>query len=64
MVLVKHFPWLQISSSFLFGQIGLEKVFSAVLDRKQTIQDYKNINLRSQKSDISVHGFGQKFVNL
>ena len=60
--LVKNLKFIH---PFFLGQIGLEKVFGAVLDGKQAILAFKNNNLR--KSKIShflkelVHGFGQKF---
>ena len=42
MVLVKNVKFL---NPFFLGEIGLDKVFGAVLDRKVAILDYKNINL-------------------
>ena len=42
MVLVKNVKFLH---PFCLGKIGLEKVFGAVLDRKEAVLDYKNINL-------------------
>ena len=42
MVLVKNVKFLH---PFFLGKKGLEKVFGAVLDRKEAILDYKNINL-------------------
>ena len=41
MVLVKNVKFLH---SFFLGKKGVEKVFGAVLDRKEAILDYKNIN--------------------
>ena len=41
MVLGKNFKF----HPFSLGKIGLEKVFGAVLDRKEAVLDYKNINL-------------------
>ena len=42
MVLGKNVKFLHPLS---LGKIGLEKVFGAVLDRKEAVLDYKNINL-------------------
>ena len=42
MVLVKNVKFLH---PFFWGKKGLEKVFGIVLDRKEAILDYKNINL-------------------
>ena len=42
MVLGKNVKFLH---PFSLGKIGLEKVFGAVLDRKEAVLDYKNINL-------------------
>ena len=63
MVLVKNVKFLH---PFFLGKIGLEKLFGAILDRKEAILDYNNINLtRSCTIDIFprglASGFGQKF---
>ena len=42
MVLVKNVKFLH---PFFLGKIGLQEVFGAVLDRKEAILDYKNIDL-------------------
>ena len=42
MVLVKNVKFLH---PFFLGKIGVEKVFGAILDRKEAILDYNNINL-------------------
>ena len=42
MVLVKNVKFLH---PFFLGKIGLEKLFGAILDRKEAILDYNNINL-------------------
>ena len=42
MVLVKNVKFLH---PFFLGKIGLQQVFGAVLDRKEAILDYKNIDL-------------------
>ena len=42
MVLGKYVKFLH---PFSLGKIGLEKVFGAVLDRKEAVLDHKNINL-------------------
>ena len=42
MVLVKNVKFLH---PFFSGKIGLEKLFGAILDRKEAILDYNNINL-------------------
>ena len=42
MVLVKNAKFLH---PFFLGKIGLQEVFGAVLDRKEAILDYKNIDL-------------------
>ena len=42
MVLGKNVKFLH---PFSLAKIGLEKVFGAVLDRKEAVLDYKNINL-------------------
>ena len=39
---------LKFIHPFFFGQIGLEKVFDAVLDGKQAILAFKNSNLKEQ----------------
>ena len=44
--LVKNLKFLH---PFFFGQIGLQKVFGAALDRKQAILAFKNSNLRKSK---------------
>ena len=47
MVLVKNLKFLP---PFFSGQRGLEKVFGAVLDRKQATLYYKNNNLRQSQN--------------
>ena len=42
MVLVKNVKFLH---TFFLGKIGSQEVFGAVLDRKEAILDYKNIDL-------------------
>ena len=42
MVLVKNVKFLH---PFFLCKIGLQEVFGAVLDRKEVILDYKNIDL-------------------
>ena len=42
MVLVKNVKFLY---PFFLGKIGLREVFGTVLDRKEAILDYKNIDL-------------------
>ena len=42
MALVKSVKFLH---PFFLGKIGLQEVFGAVLERKESILDYKNINL-------------------
>ena len=62
--MVKNFKFIH---PFFFGQIGLKKVFGAVLDRKQDILNYKTSIWKSGESDIFLkgfaYGFGQKFEN-
>ena len=42
MALVKNVKFLH---PFFLGKTGLQEVFGAVLERKESILDYKNINL-------------------
>ena len=44
---------------FVFGKLGLEKVFSTILNRKLALFDQKN-RLKKEQTKGLVHGFGQK----
>ena len=49
---------------FIFGKVGRESVFHAILQREKAFLDYKNKKFKKLKNwDFAmglVHGFGQK----
>ena len=64
MVLVKKSA---IFSTVFFSEIGLEIMVSYGLERKEAVEDDKNVNFLSAKNGYFpkgfTHGFGQKIRN-